>query len=143
MVYYFYNTNFILKKENIYTLWINKIIKNETIILDNLNYIFCNDNYLLKLNIKYLNKDKYTDVIAFDNSIKKSYKRLNGDIFISIDRVIENAIKLKQKFNTEIQRVMVHGLLHLIGYNDHNKYEINFMRRKEDFYIKLFHNNYL
>lgn len=140
MIYYFYDTNFILNRENIYTLWINKIIKNENIKLDNLNYIFCNDNYLLELNLKYLNQNKYTDVITFDNSINDY--NINGDIFISVDRVKENSIEFKQKFNIEINRVMIHGLLHLIGYNDFNQYEINFMRIKEDFYINLFNKNY-
>lgn len=142
MVYYFYMTNFILTNQHIYTVWINKIIKYENMNLNNLNYIFCNDNYLLKLNIKYLNNKQYTDIITFDNSdqVTDKKRKIHGDIFMSIDRIQANAIQFQEKFIIEIQRVMVHGLLHLIGYNDNHKNEIYLMRSKEDFYINLFNN---
>lgn len=142
MVYYFYITNFILTHPHIYTLWINKIIHYENMHLYNLNYIFCNDNYLLNLHIKYLNNNQYTDILTFNNSnqFNDEIASINGDIFISIDRIRENAIQFKQNFNNELQRVMVHGVLHLIGYNDHNINEVHLMRNKENFYINLFNN---
>lgn len=100
-----------------------------------LNYIFCNDAHLLQINREYLKHDTYTDIITFDYSEKKI---ISGDIFISIERVTENAEKFKQPFEIELQRVMVHGILHLIGYNDKSSQEKETMRAKEDFYLKRF-----
>ena len=97
--------------------------------------MFCSDDYLLQINQEYLNHDTLTDIVTFDNS--EDPKRIEGDIFISIDRVKENGDKLGTK-ETELKRVMVHGLLHLLGYKDKKKEDKATMTKKEDFYIKQY-----
>lgn len=132
--YYYENIGFALQNEKLFTRWIRAMVRDEGRDLDELNYIFCNDEYLLKLNQQYLDHYMYTDVITFDNSVGEN---ISGDIFISIERVAENALQLTQDFQTELRRVMIHGVLHLLGYKDNNEDEISIIREKEDLYLNL------
>ena len=121
----------IKKKE--FSVWLNEIIIEENKILGDIVYIFCNDDYLLAKNIKYLNHNTLTDVITFDYS---KNKLISGDILISIDRVHENSNIFGVQFLNELQRVMAHGLLHLLGYNDKTEIEEKEIREKEDYYLE-------
>ncbi|MDO1446249.1 rRNA maturation RNase YbeY [Rhodocytophaga aerolata] len=125
---------FQLKNKNAVRKWLKSVIIYEQHSLLTLNYIFCSDAYLLEINTKYLNHNYFTDVITFDNS---SSELLEGDIFISIDRITDNATKFNSTFDFELFRVMVHGLLHLLGYNDHSDSEIAQIRLKENYYLSL------
>jgi rRNA maturation RNase YbeY len=116
--------------------WLKKIAVNEKIAVGELNYIFCSDEYLHKINVDYLNHDTYTDIITFDNSEIET--KVEGDIFISIDRVKENAINHNVSEEKELSRVISHGLLHLLGYKDKSKEEALEMRSKEEEAIQLF-----
>ncbi len=120
----------ILKKKR----WLKELAQNEGFKILELTYIFMDDESLLKINIEYLQHDTYTDIITFDNSEKKG--KIEGDIFISVDRVMENASKFKVDFETELRRVLAHGLLHLCGYKDKKDDEVKIMRAKEDFYLE-------
>ena len=102
--------------------------------LGDISIIFCSDNYILDVNIRYLHHDYFTDVITFDYC---EGNKLSGDLFISIDSVRENAIEFGTEFNEELHRVIVHGLLHLIGYDDHTQEDQKVMREKEDYYLGL------
>lgn len=119
-----------LKKKK---LWLNSISKNEGKEIESLNFLFVDDEEILKYNKKYLQHESYTDVITFDNSIEK---RIAGDIIISLERVNDNAKFYKVSYNYELQRVMAHGLLHLLGYNDKNKEEKKIIRKKENYYLR-------
>ena len=114
--------------------WIKSVIKKEGASLEGVNYIFCSDEHLREINIQYLNHKTYTDIVTFNYG---SNDQIEGDIFISIDRVRENAEKFKTDFQTELHRVIIHGILHLIGYNDKTKSEKLLMREKEDTYLSL------
>lgn len=114
--------------------WIKQSIENEKKKLGTLNYIFCTDDYLLKMNIDYLNHDTLTDIITFDQSEVENL--IEGDIFISVERVAENASKFNVSYFDELCRVMIHGALHLVGYKDKKKPEQEKMREKENFYLK-------
>lgn len=116
--------------------WIKEVIKNEGFKLDVINYIFCSDEYLLQVNIDYLNHNYYTDIITFNNS--ESENIITSDIFISIDRVKDNAKENKVELDLEIKRVLVHGVLHLCGYDDHLNEDVKIMREKEQFYLNKF-----
>jgi probable rRNA maturation factor len=118
--------------------WLKEIAKEESFKISELNYIFCSDEYLHQINLDYLNHDTFTDIITFDNCEKKNV--IEGDIFISIDRVNENAQKHKIDQSTELSRVISHGLFHLLGYKDKKKSDAIIMREKEEFAIKLFSN---
>ena len=118
--------------------WINNIIKEEQMIIGELVYVLCNDEYLLKKNIRFLNHNTLTDVITFDYSEKKI---ISGDILISTERVVENAKIFNVNYLTELHRVMVHGLLHLLGYKDKIEKDANTMRKKENYYLNKFTNN--
>jgi len=135
-VEYNYELDFKLDKESNYTDWINKIIIRESSSLGNLNYIFCDDAYLVEINLKYLNHNTLTDIITFDYSDEST---ISGDIFISIDRVRENANEYSVSFDDELKRVMSHGVLHLLGYNDKTEEQKHMMRNKENEMIQLFH----
>jgi len=124
---------FELRHKNKIRKWLLHVLKKEGFELENLNYIFCTDEYLYEMNLNYLNHDTYTDVITFDQSENK--KAIEGDIFISKDRVKENAKLNQVLMYDEIKRVMVHGLLHLCGYKDKSKKEKQMMTKKEDFYL--------
>lgn len=116
--------------------WLKKIAQSENFKLGELNYIFCTDEYLYQINADYLDHHTYTDIITFDNSEEE--KIIEGDIFISIDRVRENASKHQQTEETELSRVISHGLFHLMGYKDKSKEQAEKMRSQEDFAIKLY-----
>lgn len=113
--------------------WLQSIIKAEGFSLNQLNYIFCSDEYLLNVNRQYLDHDFYTDIITFDNSEEEAV--VEGDIFISIDRVKDNAQELNKPFEEELRRVLAHGILHLVGYDDQEDEQEQEMRAKEDFYL--------
>lgn len=115
--------------------WITETIKAEGFRLKELNYIFCSDNYLLQINRQYLDHDTYTDIITFDNS--DTEKVITGDIFISAERIRENAGKFKVSEADELHRVIIHGALHLLGYTDKTPVTKQKMTEKEDFYLNL------
>ena len=119
-------------------LWINNVIKEEEMIIGELVYVLCNDEYLLKKNIQFLNHNTLTDVITFDYSDDKI---ISGDILISTERVVENAKIFNVNYLTELHRVMVHGLLHLLGYKDKIEKDADRMREKENYYLNKFKNN--
>ncbi len=129
--------DFQLENEEKTSNWLQKIANKEGFIVAAINYIFCDDEYLHKINMEYLNHDTYTDIITFDNSEDEDEQVLEGDIFISVDRVKENSKELKTTFEQEIHRVMVHGILHLIGYDDHSVEDKQAMRNKEDEALEL------
>ena len=122
-----------LKQKTKIRLWIIATIKKEGYALEELNFILCSDEYLLCINQNYLQHNDYTDVITFDNAV--ALKTIVGDIFISIDRVKENAQQFKSNMKTELCRVMIHGTLHLLGYKDKTKATKTQMTAKEDFYL--------
>jgi probable rRNA maturation factor len=126
---------FSLKEKLKHKAWLNEVAKQEGKKILELSYVFCSDDYLLQINQEYLNHDTLTDIVTFDNS--ENPKKIEGDIFISIDRVKENGEKLGTS-ETELERVMVHGLLHLLGYKDKKKEDKALMTEKEDFYIKQY-----
>lgn len=116
--------------------WIRQVLHREGENRDGeIQYIFCDDTYLLEINQKYLNHDTYTDIITFP--LNNAGSIISGEIYISIDRVEENASKEKQEKSKELARVMVHGILHLLGYNDASPEEKLLMRQKEDYYLNL------
>ena len=114
-------------------IWLNSISKNEGKEIGNLNFLFVDDKEMLKYNKKYLHHESYTDIITFDNSLNN---KIAGDIVISLERVNENAKYYQVSYNYELERVMAHGLLHLLGYNDKNKEEKKIIRKKENYYLK-------
>lgn len=127
---------FVLKEKGKLREWFSTILETEHKKAGLINFIFCNDNYLLKLNRKFLNKNTYTDILAFQNN--ETNEPISGDIFISIQRVNENSTIFNTTFSEELKRVMAHGILHLSGYIDNTKTEKDVMREKEDFYLKMF-----
>ena len=120
--------------------WIKETILAEGSKLRELSYIFCSDNYLLKINQEYLNHDTYTDIITFDNSDQEGW--IAGDIFISIERIRENATKYYITEIDELHRVIIHGTLHLLGYKDKKSEDKEKMTLKEDFYLNKRNFNY-
>jgi len=133
MINFNYETDFVLVNEGILAEWINDCIKNEEHRLEEINYIFCDDEYLYKLNVEFLNHDTLTDIISFDYSVGKI---IQGDVFISVERVMENALDFSVPFLDELHRVMIHGVLHYCGYKDKTPKEAVIMRKKENFYLK-------
>ena len=135
MVTYFNeDINFPFKEKRLTSRWLKFVAQAEAKKLGDIGIIFCSDNYILDVNIKYLGHDYYTDIITFDYC---EGDRLSGDLFISIDSVRENASFYGVDFPTELNRVIVHGLLHLIGYDDHSEEDIAMMRSKENYYLGL------
>jgi len=134
MITFNYETNFKLKNQDQVIDWVIKVINTEFHKIGEINYIFCNDDYLGEINVKYLRHKTLTDIISFDYSLSKE---ISGDIFISIDRVKENASLYKVSIKNELHRVMIHGILHFCGYKDKTKEEKVRMRRKEDYYLSL------
>ena len=116
--------------------WIKNASISEGYELSQLNYVFCSDEYLLEINKQYLDHDYFTDIITFDNSEEDN--QLEGDIYISVDRVRDNAVTFHTDFDTEMRRVLIHGLLHLAGYEDSSEALKTAMRAKEDEYLRLF-----
>ncbi len=121
--------------------WLKNLASTAGFRVQELNYVFCSDEYLFQMNMEYLNHNTYTDIITFDNSEKDH--DLEGDIFISIDRVKENAKKHEQEVEVEINRVLAHGLLHLMGYKDKTKEEASLMRKKEEEALEWYRLNWL
>ena len=134
MITFNYETDFKLDTEEKTSQWITKVIETEGCKLGEINYIFCDDEYLHKINVEFLNHDTYTDIISFDYTLGKT---INGDIYISIDRVKENAVEYNVTFEAELNRVMVHGVLHYLGIKDKTETDKIEMRNKENEYLLL------
>ena len=135
MIRYFQeDIRFELKQKMQNNRWLKMVAGSEMRRLGAINIIFCSDNYILDVNMKYLQHDYFTDIITFDYCEKDV---LSGDLFISIDSVRENAQFYGTEFADELNRVMVHGLLHLIGYDDHSEADIAVMRQKENYYLEM------
>jgi probable rRNA maturation factor len=126
--------NFKLKGVLAIKKWLKSTLENEGFTLGEINYIFCSDNYILEINKDYLNHNYFTDIITFNYN---EGKKVNADIFISIDTVKSNANSRKIDFDNELHRVMVHGILHLVGYNDKTSTQQIEMTSKEDYYLNL------
>jgi probable rRNA maturation factor len=136
MINFNYETDFILDNEKTTASWLSNVIISESKKEGEINYIFCDDDYLHKINLEYLNHDNLTDIISFDYSIGNE---LSGDIFVSIERVKDNAKDFNVSFEEELKRVMVHGVLHYCGFKDKNESDELLMRKKEDEKLALFH----
>ena len=136
MISFNYELEFTLENETLIADWLSEVMLSENKKEGEINYIFCDDDYLLEINQQYLDHDTLTDIISFDYSIGNE---LHGDIFISVERVRENATDFKVSFEEELKKVMVHGLLHYCGYNDKSDQDEKTMRLKEDEKIKMFH----
>ena len=134
MIRFHFTNSFTLKNKRKIKNWLKETIFNEKKKVGDINYVFCSKEYLKKMNNDYLSKDYETDVISFDFS---KDNKISGDIYISSETVKKNSIIFNVCFNNELKRVMVHGLLHLLNYNDKNKQELKIMREKENFYINL------
>jgi len=135
MVSYFnQDVDFNFKNRRLTNRWLKMVAESEIKRLGDISIIFCSDNYILSVNMKYLQHDYFTDIITFDYC---EGKVLSGDLFISIDSVRENARFYGSEFPDELNRVIVHGLLHLIGYDDHTEEEKKVMRSKEDYYLHI------
>ena len=136
MISFNYETDFTLSNEAHYEEWISRIIDSEGFDEGEINYIFCDDEYLHKINVDYLDHDTLTDIISFDYT---EGNLLQGDIFVSVERVKENALDFKVPFEDEIKRVLSHGILHYCGYKDKSHEDELLMRSKEDEKIQMFH----
>ncbi|WP_178991350.1 rRNA maturation RNase YbeY [Winogradskyella schleiferi] len=132
MISFNYETDFSLEQEMQISDWITETILEENCKVGDIDYIFCSDNYLHQLNVDFLNHDTLTDIISFDYSVGKE---LHGEIYISVDRVKENASDFEVSFENEMTRVMIHGILHYCGYKDKSEDEAKLMRSKEDYYL--------
>ena len=136
MIHFFIeDVSFSLDRKNELSSWLKNILSTHNLHLKSLNYIFCSDEYLADINCKYLNHDYFTDIITFDNS--ESSDEIEGDIFISIERVRENSESIGTGFYQELYRVVVHGLLHLIGFDDRTEADKLLMREREETYLSL------
>ena len=136
IINYFYESDFKINEESIYSDWIRAVFISEQKKFEEINYIFCDDEYLLRINRKYLDHDYYTDIITFDNSVSSL---IMSDIYISVERVKENADDYGVDFINELKRVMIHGVLHLCGYKDKAKEEQELMTTKENEKLLMFH----
>jgi probable rRNA maturation factor len=136
MISFNYETDFLLENENQYEAWISVVINSENFDEGEINYIFCDDEYLHKMNVDYLDHDTLTDIISFDYTVGNL---IQGDIFISVERVRENAHDFNVSFEEELKRVVVHGVLHYCGYQDKSPKDQILMRLKEEEKMKMFH----
>lgn len=132
--YHFEDTDFIFKGRAVNSSWLRLVAESEIRRLGDINIIFCSDNYILDINQRFLSHDYFTDIITFDYC---QGDVLSGDLFVSVDSVRENAVEYGEEFQRELRRVMVHGILHLIGYDDHTAAQQKQMRQKEDYYLSL------
>ena len=132
--YYFEDTDFQFRKRTLNSKWMRLVAESEIRRIGDISIIFCSDNYILDVNQQYLQHDYFTDIITFDYC---EGDRLSGDLFISVDSVRENAVEYGTEFEDELNRVIIHGLLHLIGYDDHCDEDVKMMRKKEDYYLSL------
>lgn len=136
MINFNYETDFNLDNEEAVVTWLGNVITSESKKEGDINYIFCDDDYLHKINVEYLDHDTLTDIISFDYSMGNE---LHGDIFVSVERVKDNAADFNVSFQEELKRVLVHGILHYCGYKDKGEVEELLMRSKEDEKIAMFH----
>jgi len=136
MISFNYETGFELQDEAKYEDWLSRVIESEDKTEGEINYIFCDDEYLLKMNVEFLDHDTLTDIISFDYTMGSL---ISGDIFISVERVKDNAADYNVSFDEELRRVMVHGILHYCGYKDKTDEDSQVMRAKEEEKMKLFH----
>ncbi|WP_418264467.1 rRNA maturation RNase YbeY [Flavobacterium faecale] len=136
MISFNYENDFSLENEDAFASWLSLVIESEKKKEGEINYIFCNDDYLHKINLEYLNHDTLTDIISFDYSMGNE---LHGDIYISVERVLDNANDYEVSFDDELKRVMVHGVLHYCGYKDKSESDELLMRAKEEEKMKMFH----
>jgi len=132
--YFFEQTKFQFKQRRLNNAWLRLVAESEVKKLGQINIIFCSDNYILDINQKFLQHDYFTDIITFEYC---EGNVLSGDLFISVDSVKENSVFYKTEFEEELNRVIVHGLLHLIGYDDHCDEDIKVMREKENYYLEI------
>lgn len=136
MINYNYESDFSLDNEEAISAWVAEVIESENKKEGEINYIFCDDEYLHKINLEYLNHDNLTDIISFDYTMGNE---ISGDIFISVERVKDNAKDFKVSFETELRRVMAHGVLHYCGYKDKGDEDERLMRTKEEEKLAMFH----
>lgn len=136
MINFNYETDFNIDNEEAIASWLSNVIVSEKKKEGEINYIFCDDEYLHKINVEYLDHDTLTDIISFDYSMGNE---LHGDIFVSVERVKDNASDFNVSFEEELKRVLVHGILHYCGYKDKGEVEELLMRSKEDEKIAMFH----
>ena len=134
MINFNYEIDFELDSEEQIAKWITDTISSEEYKIEEINYVFCDDAYLHKLNVQFLNHDTLTDIISFDYSIGKI---IQGDIFISLERVKDNAKDFEATFEEELHRVIIHGILHYCGYKDKTEEDAKVMREKENHYLQL------
>ena len=132
--YYFEDTDFLFRGKTLNNRWLRLVAESEIRRIGDISIIFCSDNYILNVNQQYLQHDYFTDIITFNYC---EGDKLSGDLFISVDTVRENAIEYGTEFSEELHRVIVHGILHLIGYDDHEEEDIMMMRKKENYYLSL------
>jgi len=136
-IHFFLQKFILLKDKRRLKIFIKKMIEKENHLAGNLSFIFCTDTFLLDINKRFLKHNDYTDVITF-NYLETESKKISGEVYISTDRVEENAQKFKISFDNELHRVMIHGILHLLGYQDNTKTKKKIMREKEDLYLLLY-----
>lgn len=136
MISFNYETDFDLSDETAISDWLSQVILSESKKEGDINYIFCDDEYLHKINVEYLDHDTLTDIISFDYSVGNE---LHGDIFVSVERVADNAKDFEVSFEEELKRVLVHGILHYAGYKDKSEEDELKMRQKEEEKIAMFH----
>jgi probable rRNA maturation factor len=128
--------SYTFKEKKKHRKWLSDLIAEEGFRIGEINYVFCSDDYLYQINLEYLEHDTYTDIITFDQS--DATDEISGDVFISIDRIEDNASQNQVNFKDELRRVMAHGILHLMGYNDKSKNEAQQMRKKENIALKKY-----
>lgn len=136
MISFNYETDFELSDETAISDWLSQVILSESKKEGDINYIFCDDEYLHKINVEYLDHDTLTDIISFDYSVGNE---LHGDVFVSVERVADNAKDFEVSFDEELKRVLVHGILHYAGYKDKSEEDELKMRQKEEEKIAMFH----
>lgn len=134
ITYHFEQTKFVFRQKTLTSKWLRLVAESEIRRIGDISIIFCSDNYILDINRRYLGHDYFTDIITFDYC---EGDRLSGDLFISVDSVQENSDEYGTEFKDELNRVIVHGILHLIGYDDHAEEDVKVMRSKEDYYLSL------
>ncbi|QTE21343.1 rRNA maturation RNase YbeY [Polaribacter cellanae] len=134
MITFNYETDFEIVNEKSLEIWIENTIKKHNCEVGEINYIFCDDTYLHKLNVEFLQHDTLTDIISFDNSLGKL---INGDIYISVERVADNANDFKVSFEEELHRVMIHGILHYVGFKDKTETDKKEMRKQENIALSV------
>lgn len=136
MINFNYESEFTLENEEAFATWLSAVIVSENKTEGEINYIFCDDEYLHKINVEYLNHDTLTDIISFDYTMGNE---IGGDIFVSVERVLDNSKDYNTSFDDELKRVLVHGVLHYCGYKDKSEADETLMRSKEDEKLTMFH----